>query len=49
MDDKKMGDLLRRLRKSVVNNGNDFAREGHLSSKSVIRIEKGSRCNPSRG
>ena len=49
MDYKEIGKKLRGLRLSVVRNGNFFASEAHMSSKSVYHIEKGSRCEPTHG
>lgn len=46
---KEKSETLRRLRKSVVSNSNDFAREAKMSSKTIIRIERGFLCEPPRG
>lgn len=46
---KEKSEMLRRLRKSVVSNSNDFAREAKMSSKTIIRIERGFLCEPPRG
>ena len=49
MDYKEIGEMLRRVRQSVVTNGSVFASEDHMSSKSVYHIEKGSRCELTHG